>query len=136
MVPLFGGAGRVVPVEQDISIMSAYPRELIYQHWNAWCGKLSSIVPGYSGRGGHNDECQMLGTMPIRDCQRALEASTACSALSHHSGKVSVSCAMPQFIVISQQIAFVLTLSITINVTSETTPNCSASYMTVRRRIT
>jgi len=79
----------VVPNEQtDASIMTAYPRELMHQHWNAFCGKLSSLMNGYSGRGGHSDECQMLGTMPIHDCQRALETSTACSALSHHNGKV------------------------------------------------
>ena len=82
--------GRVISTadqEGGGGLATQYPLELMHLHWNAFCGKLSGLIPGHSGRGGHSPECQMIGTVPIQDCQRALEASTACSALSHHNGK-------------------------------------------------
>ena len=78
--------GRVV-ARQDASILSAYPRDLMHARWNAYCGRLSEPLPGYAGRGGHTDECQLLGTMAFDACQAALEKSQACSSLSHHGGK-------------------------------------------------
>jgi hypothetical protein len=79
--------GRVVARQDANSILSAYPRDLMHAHWNAYCGKLSEPLPAYAGRGGHTDECQLLGTMAFDACSSALEKSQACSSLSHHGGK-------------------------------------------------